>query len=287
MIAHRRPARLRRAAAAHPSRGVARRRCSRQQKPSSFVAWDLLALGDEDLRARPQIERRERARGALARRRSRRSTSRRRPAIARVARDWFQRFEGAGLDGVMAKPETLALHARQARDDEDQAPAHRRLRRRRLPLVQGRQGQARRLAAARPLRRRRRAASRRRDRGRSSRRARRARELLEPLRESARENHPWSDWAEWQDGRPKRAAHARRDEPVEPRQGSVVGAAPARARLRGRLRSPAGHAVSPRARTSSAGAPTSRRASAATISSRRRPAFEIAQIFGGDRVSSS
>ena len=49
------------------------------------------------------------------------STSRRRRAIARRA-DWFERFEGAGLDGVMAKPDDLAVPAGQARDDEDQAP---------------------------------------------------------------------------------------------------------------------------------------------------------------------
>ena len=54
------------------------------------------------------------------------------------------------------------LSARQARDAQGQARAHRRLRRRRLPLAQGREGRARRLAAARALRRRRRAASRRR-----------------------------------------------------------------------------------------------------------------------------
>ena len=68
-----------------------------------------------------------------------------------------------------------------------------------LPLVQGRQGHARRLAAARPLRRRGHAAPRRR---RSSfKQAERAElaEKLEPLREGAREVHPWRDWAELQD----------------------------------------------------------------------------------------
>jgi ATP-dependent DNA ligase len=29
-----------------------------KEKPASFVAWDILALGDEDLRAVPQVERR-------------------------------------------------------------------------------------------------------------------------------------------------------------------------------------------------------------------------------------
>src|SRR3954468_17018970 len=36
-----------------------------EQSPSSFVGWDLLALGDEDLRASTQAERRERLETAL------------------------------------------------------------------------------------------------------------------------------------------------------------------------------------------------------------------------------
>src|SRR4029079_9717235 len=36
------------------------------EHPSSYVAWDLLALGDEDLRALPQMERRGRLEAALA-----------------------------------------------------------------------------------------------------------------------------------------------------------------------------------------------------------------------------
>jgi ATP-dependent DNA ligase len=72
------------------------------QSPASFVAWDLLALGDEDLREVPLGVRRKRLEQALA-------------APARpvhlspatrdrgLAEDWFRRFEGAGLDGVMAK----------------------------------------------------------------------------------------------------------------------------------------------------------------------------------------
>ena len=65
--------------------------------------WDLLALGDEDLRATPAGRAASPARGGLRRASSRRSTSRRRPATARLAADWFDRFEGAGLDGVVAK----------------------------------------------------------------------------------------------------------------------------------------------------------------------------------------
>ncbi len=70
--------------------------------PATFVAFDVLALGLEDLRALPQHERRSRLEAALAGRRHVHLTpASRDPA---VALDWFQRFEGAGLDGVIAKP---------------------------------------------------------------------------------------------------------------------------------------------------------------------------------------
>ena len=73
------------------------------QTPASFVAWDLLALGDEDLRARPQVERRARLEQALAGVAPPVHVT---PATREraVALDWFGRFEGAGLDGVIAKP---------------------------------------------------------------------------------------------------------------------------------------------------------------------------------------
>jgi ATP-dependent DNA ligase len=70
--------------------------------PASFVAWDLLALGDEDLREAPLSARRERLEEALAGARPPVHLS---PATRdrALAEDWFRRFEGAGLDGVMAK----------------------------------------------------------------------------------------------------------------------------------------------------------------------------------------
>jgi ATP-dependent DNA ligase len=72
--------------------------------PASFVAFDLLAAGGADLRAMPQQQRRERLERMLAR------TA---PPIhltpmtrnREVAIEWLSRFEGAGLDGVIAKPE--------------------------------------------------------------------------------------------------------------------------------------------------------------------------------------
>jgi ATP-dependent DNA ligase len=72
------------------------------QAPASFVAWDLLALGDEDLRNVPQVERRERLEAAFA---GVRPPVHLTPATRdrALAADWFDRFEGAGLDGVIAK----------------------------------------------------------------------------------------------------------------------------------------------------------------------------------------
>ena len=72
------------------------------QSPASFVAWDLLALGDEDLRKIPQAERRARLEAVLG---GARPPVHLTPATldSSVATDWFHRFEGAGLDGVIAK----------------------------------------------------------------------------------------------------------------------------------------------------------------------------------------
>lgn len=70
------------------------------ETPASFVAFDLLAQGTEDLSPLPQQERRQRLEQLQPRP----------PWIItpctrdiELARDWFQRFEGAGLDGVIAK----------------------------------------------------------------------------------------------------------------------------------------------------------------------------------------
>ena len=72
--------------------------------PSSFVAFDLLALDGRDLREEPQGERRRLLEQAL---RGVRSPVHLTPVTRdrAVAADWLSRFEGAGLDGVVAKPE--------------------------------------------------------------------------------------------------------------------------------------------------------------------------------------
>jgi ATP-dependent DNA ligase len=75
--------------------------------PSSFVAFDLLAIDGRDLREQPQAVRRRLLEQALA------GVE---PPVhvtpvtrdEKVAADWLSRFEGAGLDGVIAKPEAAA-----------------------------------------------------------------------------------------------------------------------------------------------------------------------------------
>ncbi|MGZ8513708.1 MAG: ATP-dependent DNA ligase, partial [Candidatus Limnocylindrales bacterium] len=84
----------------HPAES--RVRMLAEASPASFVAWDLLALDDEDLREVPQGERRARLEGLLG---SAEPPVHLTPATRdrATAADWFQRFEGAGLDGVIAK----------------------------------------------------------------------------------------------------------------------------------------------------------------------------------------
>jgi ATP-dependent DNA ligase len=69
------------------------------QTPASFVAWDLLAVGDEDLREAPLEARRARLEQVLGNGVYLSPATRDRG----LAQDWVHRFEGAGLDGVMAK----------------------------------------------------------------------------------------------------------------------------------------------------------------------------------------
>src|SRR5215510_180293 len=72
------------------------------ESPASFVVWELLALGGEDLREAPLALRRERLEQVLGDIAPPVHLS---PATRdrALAEDWFRRFEGAGLDGVMAK----------------------------------------------------------------------------------------------------------------------------------------------------------------------------------------
>ena len=74
-----------------------------EQTPAAFVAFDLLAVGDTDYTGRPFTERRAALTEALA---GARAPVHLTPATtdAELAGRWFSQFEGAGLDGVVAKP---------------------------------------------------------------------------------------------------------------------------------------------------------------------------------------
>ncbi len=77
-----------------------------EKTPASFIAFDLLALGDEDLTGRPFNERRAALVDALA---SSGPSVHVTPATTDlvIAQRWFEEFEGAGLDGIVAKPLTI------------------------------------------------------------------------------------------------------------------------------------------------------------------------------------
>jgi len=73
--------------------------------PASVVFFDLICEGDRDLRSTPFRERRDRLEALLSKATSPIHLTPATPTRS-IAADWFQRFEGAGLDGVMAKPVT-------------------------------------------------------------------------------------------------------------------------------------------------------------------------------------
>src|SRR5215475_12023262 len=74
-----------------------------QKTPSSFVFFDLLCRGDRDLRTEPFQTRRRELESLIS---TVPPPIHLTPATSErsIASDWFRRFEGAGLDGVMAKP---------------------------------------------------------------------------------------------------------------------------------------------------------------------------------------
>jgi ATP-dependent DNA ligase len=71
--------------------------------PASVVFWDLLCHGEQDLRGLPFRDRRRELESVLA---TAKAPIHLTPVTQSraTAEDWFARFEGAGLDGVMAKP---------------------------------------------------------------------------------------------------------------------------------------------------------------------------------------
>jgi ATP-dependent DNA ligase len=170
-----------------------------EQWPASYVAFDMLADQDEDLRSRAQKDRRSHLEVALAQAK---------PPIVmtpatrdrELAQDWFKRFEGAGLDGVVAKDENLVYspgkrtmikikHERTVdcvvagfrwyKDAKDEMIGS---------LLLGLYDSEEKLQHVGIC------ASFNRDK------RKKLREELAPLRVNAREGHPWAKWAEEQDG---------------------------------------------------------------------------------------
>ena len=89
----------------HPAES--RVRMLAEQTPASFIAFDLLALGDDDYTGRPFHERRAALVDALA---GSGPSIHVTPATTDLAtaQRWFSEFEGAGLDGIVAKPLTIS-----------------------------------------------------------------------------------------------------------------------------------------------------------------------------------
>jgi ATP-dependent DNA ligase len=185
----------------HPAES--RVRLLAEESPASLVLFDLLALGDRDLRGAPLAERRALLEGALAgpERGSRVlvTPATRDPA---TAADWFSRFEGAGLDGVVAKrlegryqPGVRAMvkvkHARTA----DCAVAGFRWHKNGPGTMVGSlllglyddAGKLNHVGICASFT--------------TARRGELVRELA-PLRANAMEDHPWRDWAQWADATP-------------------------------------------------------------------------------------
>ena len=285
VIARRRRARLRGAAAADPSRRVAGQDARRR------IARVVRRLGPARARRRGPPARCRRASGGRG---SRPSSVASQPPVHLTPATRDRAIAGGLVRAVRGRrarrrrrqAARRALPAGQAGDAQDQAPADGRLRRRRVPLAQERPGHARRLAAARAVRRRRQAATTSAITSSFSwdRRAELAEELA-PLRENALEGHPWREWAEWAAMGDADASGQRLPGATSRwNRGKDLSWEPLRAgaRRRGRVRPPPGQPLPPRRRRSSAGDRTSRPKRAATTSSRRPCPYLLESIFGSE-----
>ena len=169
-----------------------------EQIPASVVFFDLLSEGKKDLRGEPFEERRRRLESMLE---DAKPPLHLTPATSDfdVASDWFRRFEGAGLDGVVAKPvagtyesnKRVMLKVKHERDCDCVVAGfrwHKKGDRDRIgSLLLGLFNDAGNLQHVGVC---------------ASFTAAKRKELvkmLEPYRENAIEGHPWKTWAEWQD----------------------------------------------------------------------------------------
>ncbi len=192
----------------HPAESRVKRLAA--ETPSEYVAFDVLAVGDELLLDRPMLERRERLIGVLTTGEVVRLT----PASTdrSMAEAWFGRFEGAGLDGIIAKPVAGAyefgkrslVKVKHERTGVCAVPGYRIHKDGEgvgsllLGLFAGGgseaggpHGDLRSVGVAAAFS------------------AQRRRELLDelaPRRDGALDGHPWAEWAEWQEANPAASA---------------------------------------------------------------------------------
>ncbi len=210
-----------------------------EKTPASFVAFDILGIDDRDLRDQPFSERRPILSEALSGLApplfvtpATRSTE--------VAADWFSRFEGAGLDGVVAKRdadtyregERVMVKVKHERTADCVVGGFRWHKTDGLvgSLLLGLfdpEGRMHHVGVC------------------SSFTAARRKELVAEL-ETYRIRRPGLASLGWLERRGRGDPDARRAEPLDRREGPLLGATPARARLRGRLRPPPGRPLSSR-----------------------------------------
>lgn len=178
-----------------------------EQLPAAVVFWDVLALDVRDLRPTPFGERRALVEKLLARAQPPIYLT---PATTdrAVAEDWFRRFEGAGLDGVMAKPtggayepgKRVMIKVKHERECDCVVAGfrwHKRGADRVGSLLLGLYDDAGALQHVGVV-------ASFTDKVRVA-----LVEKLAPLRENALEGHPWREWAEWEPGRRMPGAKSR------------------------------------------------------------------------------
>lgn len=175
------------------------------EMPASVVFFDLLCIDDEDLRNTPFVERRKRLEVVLADVESPIHVT---PATRdrAIAADWFRRFEGAGLDGVMAKSEKgiyepnkrVMLKVKHERDCDCVVAGFRWHKNAKgtsigslLLGLYDDDGKLQHVGVCASF---------------TDARRRELVTFLAPYRENALEGHPWREWAEWQ---PNEAAQRR------------------------------------------------------------------------------
>ena len=204
------------------------------ETPASIVFFDLLCEGDRDLRGEPFQSRRQKLTALLS---SAEPPIHLTPATHErsVASDWFRRFEGAGLDGVMAKPvlgayepdKRVMFKVKHERDC-DCVVAGFRWHKKGDGMVGSLllglfddSGVLQHVGVCASF---------------TEQKRLELAEFLAPYRKNALINHPWRSWAESQaeTGEPGQT-DSRRPEPLEPGQGSIVGAVAPRTCSGGRL----------------------------------------------------